>query len=285
MEPDDPQPEPRDELAPGAVSPDELPGAAEVVPGAGETESSRAPEPTAEEPAAAPSRRRGCLRVVLVLFAVGVVWLGWEAATWPKVAVLARERPGKTAFMWRWVRRTGKSIDWRWVPYSRISPNLKRAVLVGEDINFFSHDGFDTAEQRQALAEAWKEKRLPRGASTISQQVAKNLWLDPSYSPLRKAKEALLTVQLEHDLSKRRILEIYLNVAELGPGIFGAEAAARHYFGIPAAELSESQAAALAAGLPSPEDWHPGSTRRAYTYRVRLILRRMAKAHFLWKLI
>ncbi len=234
------------------------------------------------EPVAA-SRRRGCLRAALVVLGLGLAWLGWEAVTWPDVAALARETPGKTAFMRRWERRHGREVAWRWVPYSRISSSLKRAALVGEDINFFSHDGFDTGEQKKALAEAWKERRLPRGASTISQQVAKNLWLTPSYSPLRKVKEALLTVQLERHLAKRRILEIYLNVAELGPGVFGAEAAARHYFGTSAAGLSESQAAALAAALPNPERWHPGSTRRGYAYRVRLILRRMGKARFLWK--
>ena len=282
---------PLDELQPGASdespSPEGVPGPAGPEPEVGDV-ALPPPEPPVvedEEALAAPSRRQGCLRVFLVLLVAGAAWLGWEAVSWPKVAVLARERPGETAFMRRYEGRTGKAIAWRWVPYSRISPNLKRAVLVAEDINFFSHHGFDTAEEKKALADAWREKRLPRGASTLSQQVAKNLWLDASYSPLRKAKEALLTVQLEHDLSKRRILEIYLNVAELGPGIFGAEAAARHYFGISAADLSEEQAAALAASLPNPDHWHPGSTRRAYAYRVRLILRRMAKARFLWRLI
>ncbi len=288
MEPDAPQPEP--ELDPEAEaeprSPADLPSPAEPVPGAGEAEPPRAPEPAAvDERPAARTRRRGCLLAALVLLGLGLAWLGWEAATWPDVAALARERPGKTAFMRRWERRNDREVAWRWVPYERISPNLKRAVLVGEDINFFSHDGFDTGEQKTALAEAWKERTLPRGASTISQQVAKNLWLNASYNPLRKAKEALLTIQLERHLSKRRILEIYLNVAELGPGVFGAEAAARHYFGTSAAALDESQAAALAAGLPNPEGWHPGSTRRGYTFRVRLILRRMAKARFLWKVI
>ncbi len=280
---DEPQPDLPDE----PPSPDDAPDSPEPEPGTGEEELSP-PEPSAaadEEALAGPSRRRGCLRAALVLLALGLAWLGWEAATWPDVAALAREAPGKTAFMRRWERRTGQTVAWRWVPYSRISPHLKRAVLVGEDINFFSHGGFDTSEQKKALAEAWKERSLPRGASTLTQQVAKNLWLTPSYNPLRKAKEAVLTVELERELTKRRILEIYLNVAELGPGIFGAEAAARHYFSTSAAALSESQAAALAAGLPSPEHWHPGSTRRAYTYRVRLILRRMAKAQFLWKVI
>ncbi len=291
MDPDASEPEselePRHEPTPEPQPQEDSPSPEEPGSPAGEEGLPHGPTtPVVEQaPPPVPARRRGCVRAALILLALGLAGVGWEAVTWPEVAALAREAPGKTAFMRRWERRTGRTVSWRWVPYSRISPHLKRAVLVGEDINFFSHDGFDTAELKKALADAWKERRLPRGASTLSQQVAKNLWLTPSYNPLRKAKEALLTVQLEHDLSKRRILEIYLNVAELGPGIYGAEAAARHYFGSSAAELTEPQAAALAAGLPNPDDWHPGSTRRAYTYRVRLILRRMAKAQFLWKMI
>ena len=126
---------------------------------------------------------------------------------------------------------------------------------------------------------------MPRGASTITQQVAKNLWLSPSYNPLRKLKEALLTRQLERALSKRRILEIYLNVAEFGPGVYGAEAAAQRYFGVAAAGLDEPQAAQLAAGLPRPSSWHPGSSSRAYANRTRRILGRMARAQWLWKAI
>ncbi len=111
--------------------------------------------------------------------------------------------------------------------------------------------------------------------------MAKNLWLTPSYNPLRKVKEAILTWQLERELKKRRILEIYLNVAEFGPGIYGAEAAARHYFGKSAASLSERQAAEIAAGLPRPRSWHPGVKSKGYQRKVRSIQRRMAKARWL----
>lgn len=163
----------------------------------------------------------------------------------------------------------------------RLSPNLKRAVLVGEDINFFHHDGFDRAEIRRALEEAWEEKEIPRGASTITQQLARNLWLSPDRNPVRKLKEALLTRQLERTLGKRRILEIYLNVAEFGPGVFGAEAASQLYFGKSAADLDEREAARLAAGLPRPSSWHPGVTSRAYQRRVERLLRRMEKAGYL----
>src|SRR4029077_2576576 len=177
-----------------------------------------------------------------------------------------------------------KKIEWAWVPYARISPNLKRAVLVNEDMRFFSHNGFDEAEIKAALQDAWREKSIPRGASTITQQVAKNLWLSGSYNPLRKVKEAMLTRQLENDLSKRRILEIYLNVAEFGEGIYGAEAAARHYYGKSAARLPSPpphtsagprpapprpRAADLPPSLPRPKSWHPGVKSRAYLREVR----------------
>lgn len=236
-------------------------------------------------PAPVPRRRR---RWLVASAVVAVVYLGWELATWPDVAALAQENPKTTAFIERWQRRqerAGKSTtpQWRRVSYGRISAHLKRAVLVSEDIEFFSHQGFSTREMRQAFLDAWEERRLPRGASTLTQQLAKNLWLSPSRNPLRKVKEAVLTWQLERALAKRRILELYLNVVEFGPGIYGAEAAARHYYGVSAASLSETQAASLAAGLPKPSSWHPGSSSRTYQKRVRTVLRRMAKARFLWR--
>ena len=231
-------------------------------------------------------RRTGIALVVCGLaLAAGV---GYELVTWPDVAALATTNPRTTAFIARYQsreRRAGRSgqVAWRWVPYGAISSHLKRAVLVGEDIDFFSHSGFAAAEIRNALERAWDDKELPRGASTLTQQVAKNLWLRPSYNPLRKVKEAILTRQLEHRLTKRRILEIHLNVAEFGPGIYGAEAAARRYFGVAAAALSEEQAAQLAAGLPKPSQWHPGSNSRVYQKRVRILRSRMVKAAWLWK--
>jgi monofunctional biosynthetic peptidoglycan transglycosylase len=231
-------------------------------------------------------KRRGMLAVLLAALVVTGAFALYEAATWPRVAALAGANPTSTAFIDRYLaqeRSAGRSphLQWRWVPYDAISDDLKRAVLVSEDINFFSHHGFDVGEIEDAVRDAWQEKELPRGASTITQQLAKNLWLSPSRNPLRKLKETILTVQLERDLSKRRILELYLNVVEMGPGIYGAEAAARHYFGIPAADLDEEQAAELAAGLPKPSRWHPGSSSRAWRKRVVIILRRMERAQFL----
>jgi monofunctional biosynthetic peptidoglycan transglycosylase len=234
--------------------------------------------------------RAGRRRLVLAgIAALAAGWALWEVCTWPDAAALVHRRPVTTAFIdeYRdagWFRPP-RPVEWRWVPYAQISPNLKRAVLSGEDLGFFSHHGFETREMRAALTDAWEEKRLPRGASTITQQLAKNLWLSPSRNPLRKLKEAALTRQLESHLSKRRILELYLNVVELGPGIYGAEAAARHYFGKPARALSEHEAAQLAGSLPLPEKWHPGADSRAYRRHVQTVLRRMAKAGWLSPLL
>lgn len=218
------------------------------------------------------------------------LWLGWKAASWPDVARLAAHDPETTAFIERFKERRraaglSDTVDWLWVPYEKISPHLKRAVLVGEDIGFFDHQGFAVDEIKAAVRDAVADRRAPRGASTITQQLAKNLWLSPSRNPLRKLEEAILTGQLERRLGKRRLLELYLNVAELGTGIYGAEAGARRYFGKSAASLDESEAAQLAASLPRPSSWHPGSSSRAYRHRVKLIRQRMAKARFLWKVI
>ncbi len=230
--------------------------------------------------------RRGRRRFLLfgILGLLGV-WLVWEAVTWPDVGDLEHSHPKTTAFIEKYrgwgIFGAKKEVEQTWVPYSRISSNLKRAVIVSEDIRFFSHEGFDEKEIQTALEDAWEDKELPRGASTITQQLAKNLWLSASYNPLRKVKEAILTRQLENELSKRRILELYLNYVELGRGIYGAEAAARHYYGRPARSLSERQAAELAASLPRPKSWHPGAKSRSYQRKVRSIQRRMAKARWL----
>jgi monofunctional biosynthetic peptidoglycan transglycosylase len=227
-------------------------------------------------------RRRLLLIGLLVLFGL---YVAWEAVTWPDVAALERSHPKTTAFMDKYqgwgIFGPKRGIDYRWVPYSRISSNLKRAVIVSEDIRFFSHEGFDEKEIKAALEDAWEDKELPRGASTITQQLAKNLWLSASYNPFRKVKEAILTHQLEKELSKRRILELYLNVAEFGKGIYGAEAAARHYYGRSARSLTERQAAEIAASLPRPKSWHPGVKSRGYQRKIRTIQRRMARARWL----
>jgi monofunctional biosynthetic peptidoglycan transglycosylase len=237
------------------------------------------------------ARRPRCWRralgwTALAVLAAVLLAAAWQALTWPDVAALADSNPEATAFIDTYRKRELRAgreprLQWRWVPSSRISPELKHAVLVAEDISFFSHDGFDSFELKEAVRDAWEEGKPLRGASTLSQQTVKNLWLSPSRNPLRKLKEALLTVQLERKLGKTRILEIYLNVAELGPGVYGAEAAARHYFGTSAAALSRRQAAELAASLSRPDTWHPGVERRGYRRRVEVIQGRMEKAQWL----
>jgi monofunctional biosynthetic peptidoglycan transglycosylase len=233
-----------------------------------------------------PERRRRPLRTAgLALVALITLTALYQVLTWPDVARLANRPPETTAFLERARRLSEAEIpSVRWVPYDRISPHVKRAVLVSEDINFFSHGGFDRQEMRQAW-ETFREGGELRGASTLTQQLARNLWLSPSRNPWRKVKEAALTVQLERTLPKRRILEIYLNVVELGPGVFGFENGAWRYFGTSAASLSEAQAATLAAALPAPRRWYPGSGSSAAASRQRSILRRMAKAGWLWRVI
>ena len=236
------------------------------------------------------TRRGWAGRLAAVVLLAAAVWIGVEIWTWPSVKRLAVQRPTTTAFIEQYrarQRAAGRSdrVAWVWTPYAAIAPGLKRAVLVAEDIGFYSHHGFAVAEMQRALEDAFRDQELPRGASTITQQLAKNLWLSPSRNPLRKGKEAVLTWELERSLSKRRILELYLNVAEFGPGVYGVGAASQRYFGKAAADLDDHEAAQLAAVLPNPSSWHPGWTGPVYRRRVAAIERRMERAAFLWKLI
>jgi monofunctional biosynthetic peptidoglycan transglycosylase len=229
--------------------------------------------------------RVGFRRVIVFLaalaFALATAVVVIQVITWPDVAALATANPETTAFIERG-RRQEYELQWHWVPLDRISPEVQRAVVVAEDITFFSHQGFDRDEIAAALREAIRGDRI-RGASTITQQLAKNLWLSPSRSPIRKIRELILTRQLERHLGKLRILEIYLNVVELGPGLFGVEAAARRYFDVPAAELDTVQAAELAASLPRPKSWHPGVESTRYQGYIHEVLRRMEQADWLDK--
>ena len=203
------------------------------------------------------------------------------ALTWPDVAELAESKPQTTAFIER-ARANGTEVQWQWIGSDAISIHLKKAVLVAEDLSFFQHKGFDTYEIRVAARDAIRGKRV-RGASTITQQLAKNLWLSPSRSPERKLREIILTRQLEKHLSKRRILELYLNVVEFGPGIYGAEAASQHFYGVPASDLGPEQAARLAAALPRPSTWHPGVESRGYEGNVLRVLNLMEDCGWLEK--
>jgi monofunctional biosynthetic peptidoglycan transglycosylase len=163
----------------------------------------------------------------------------------------------------------------QWVGDDRISASLERAVLDTEDARFWEHDGVDYQELRMALQQGWADGRTLRGASTITQQLAKNLYLSPSRSPGRKFAELLIARRLEAELTKRRILEIYLNVIEWGDGIFGAEAAARAYFGVSAGELTAPQAALLAAAIASPRASNPARPSAGLRRRQQIVLARM----------
>jgi monofunctional biosynthetic peptidoglycan transglycosylase len=211
--------------------------------------------------------------LVLVVIAVQLWFLAQVA--WYRVF-----NPGSTAFTQASLERLRAKnpraqLKRDWVPYERIAASLKRAVVAAEDAKFLDHEGFDWEAIQKAIEKNERRGRVVAGASTISQQLAKNLFLSGERSWLRKGQEALITWMIEALMSKRRILELYLNVAEWGDGVFGAEAAARHHYGVPAAALSSDQAAWLAAILPSPRRYDRGRLTpyiagRAATIRARM---------------
>ena len=165
-----------------------------------------------------------------------------------------------------------------WVPYDRISTHLKRAIVVAEDSRFAEHEGFDWEAIEKAIEKNRRKGKVVAGASTISQQLAKNLFLSADRTPWRKGQEALITVMIEQTMSKRRILEIYLNVIEWGEGVFGAEAAARHYYGTSAAGLGPEAAARLAAMVPNPRFYDRNRNTRFLERKTAMILARMPAA-------
>jgi monofunctional glycosyltransferase len=210
--------------------------------------------------------------LVVAVIAIQLWFLG-HLLYWSNV------NPSSTAFMERYVEaKPGARVRHTWVSYERISSHLKRAVVAAEDARFLDHEGFDWEAITNAIQKNEQSGKVVAGASTISQQLAKNLFLSGSRSWLRKAQEAAITWMMERTLSKRRILELYLNVAEWGEGVFGAEAAARHHFGIPAAALGPEQAAWLAAILPSPRRYERGRETPYLAGRIATISGRMAFA-------
>lgn len=227
-------------------------------------------------------KRRLAFRVALALAATGFAYVAYVYLTLPDVRGLAKDNPTTTAFMQLRIdeaRDAGRTfaIRHRWVPYSQISPTLRRAVIVTEDAAFYDHDGIDLNEIKASFERNWEEGQFQflRGASTITQQLAKNLYLSPSRNPMRKVRELLITRRLEAALTKRRILEIYLNMIEWGDGIFGCEAAARAYFGKPAANLSADEAALLAGAIINPRLHSPAKPTRRLLQRQQIILKRL----------
>lgn len=205
--------------------------------------------------------------------------LALEAASLPDGSRYRTSWPDTTAYMElrvRQAREAGERLDLRYRPAGAgdIPDHLRRAVRVAEDATFHRHPGIDLHELKNALIEAWEERRMPRGASTITQQLARNLYLSPERRLTRKAREAAIAFRMESELTKARILELYLNVIELGDGIFGVQAASIHYFGLPAGRLSRRQAAMLAATIPSPRSDNPATDTREFRWRTGLIYRR-----------
>lgn len=225
------------------------------------------------------SRKRLITAVVLACLA-GLLWLFF----YPDVSRLGTGgNPGKTAFMkyreneWR---KEGKKYEIRqiWVPLSRVSPYAVKAVLIAEDDKFWHHEGFDFEALEKAIEKDIKAGKFKAGGSTITQQLAKNLYLSPSKNPIRKLREAIIAWRLERALTKKRILELYLNVAEWGDaGIFGIESAARHYYGKSASGLSPLEAARLAAILPNPRKWSPLKDSGYAARRAETIVKIMSK--------
>jgi len=195
---------------------------------------------------------------------------------YPGVSQLKKASPRKTAFMeyrekeWesQGLKKKAQSV---WVPLTRISPFVVKAVLIAEDDKFWEHEGFDFDAIQKAVEEDIKKKKFKIGGSTITQQLAKNLYLSPSKNPIRKIKEAILTWRIEQNLSKKRIIELYLNVAEWGDGFFGIELAARRYYGKSAAALTAEEAARLAAVLPNPRKYNPTGSSGYVANRSRRI--------------
>jgi monofunctional biosynthetic peptidoglycan transglycosylase len=218
-------------------------------------------------------------RAVAAVAALGFGYIAFLYLTLPDVRQLRTKNLASTAFMdlrWREARAEGRQVRWehRWVPYSRISPHLKRAVLVAEDAGFWGHEGIDLVEIRKSL-ESGESVTQMRGASTITQQLAKNLYLSPTRNPFRKLSELLITRRLEHELSKTRIFELYLNDIEWGDGIWGAEAAAQAYFGIPASDINPDQAALMAGAIINPRVLHIDKPNARLRARQRIIRARM----------
>jgi monofunctional biosynthetic peptidoglycan transglycosylase len=216
-----------------------------------------------------------------------VVWVFLELVTLPfgSVSDLKRSTPTETAFMRMHAEQAadeGKPMKkvQRWVPLNRISRDAVNAVIVAEDGTFWSHAGFDWFEFKESLERNVTEGRAARGASTITQQLVKNLYLSPSKNPLRKLKEWILTWWMERTLSKQRILELYLNLIEWGRGIYGIEAASQTYFGKSASALSREEAARLAAVIPNPRIFRVDRQTRYLERRSQLILNRMAARGF-----
>lgn len=218
------------------------------------------------------------MAILLGLFLLYQVWLFAHILWW------IDHNPSSSAFMKAGLERIQEDkpeaeLRHKWVPYSNISIHLKRAIIAAEDAKFLNHDGFDIEGIQKAVEKNLKKGRLVAGGSTISQQLAKNLFLSADKSFVRKGQEAIITLMIETTWSKRRILEVYLNVIEWGDGIYGAQAASRRYFKKSAANLTPGQAASLAAMVPNPRWFEDHRASAKYQRRVATISARMYQVH------
>ena len=225
-------------------------------------------------------------RILLLLVILFVAYAAYEWVTFPDIEALKSGFPKTTSFMdirRAELRSEGKddSLQYKPVPYGRISPYLRRGVLVAEDNSFYEHAGIDTQAMREAFERDWKRKQITHGGSTITQQLAKNLYLSPSRNPLRKVREYFIAMALERHLTKKRILELYLNVVEMGERVYGAEAAAQFYFHKPASALSPREAALLAGCLPNPRAMIATAPNKRLRARQKMILSRLRRWGYL----
>jgi monofunctional biosynthetic peptidoglycan transglycosylase len=223
---------------------------------------------------------QGVWRALLVLLGLFLVYQLWMFA---HVLWWIDHNPASSAFMQAGLARLQKQnndaeLRHKWVPYDKISIHLKRAIIAAEDSKFLNHEGFDIEGIQSAVKKNLKKGRLVAGGSTISQQLAKNLFLSADKSFMRKGQEAVITLMIESTWGKRRILEVYLNIIEWGDGIYGAEAASRRYFKKSASTLTTGQAAALAAMVPNPRWYEDNRASRKYKRRVATIAVRMRHA-------
>ena len=213
------------------------------------------------------------LRIALLLLVIDLIYM---AVIWPDWKPVANGPVPKSSFIQLYedkrAERNWPRLSWQPVAFNTIPRHMVRAVIVAEDSRFYEHSGFDLIAIKEALNFNWSQGGVLIGASTISQQTTKNLFLSPSRDPLRKWHEVLLTWGLERNVRKSRILEIYLNTAEFGRGVYGVQAAARTYYGVDAADLSLEQAAELAATLPSPVKNNPASRGERFEKRTQRIL-------------
>ncbi len=219
-------------------------------------------------------------RALLALFALLLLYQLWIFA---HICWWIKFNPSTSAFMEsRLEIMQGKNPDaqlqHQWVPYAKVSNNLKRALIASEDAKFVDHEGFDWEGIQKAYEKNMKKGKIVAGGSTISQQLAKNLFLSTKRTPWRKGEEVIITVMLEAVMDKRRIFEIYLNVIEWGNGVFGAEAAARHYYRTNAASLTTEQAAKLAAMVPNPRYYDAHREAQGLLRKTGIILGRMNEA-------